>query len=143
MRFACLFLAASALFIFGVAQPAAGVQQFYDAFVAQYIKEHPDKAFAESVSKDAKCLVCHQGKSRKNRNVFGKELDVLLDKKTDAKDQEKILAAFKKVMDMHVDPKNDKSETYGDRVKASKLPGGDIEDLKKEPPAEEKKEEKK
>ena len=33
MRFACMFLAASALFIFGVAQPAAGVQQFYDAFV--------------------------------------------------------------------------------------------------------------
>jgi hypothetical protein len=142
MRFACLFLAASALFIFGVAQPAAGVQQFYDAFVATYIKDHPNKEFAEHVTKDAKCLVCHQGtKSKKNRNVFGNEVDKLLDRKTDAKDQEKIVAAFKKALDMHTDPKNDKSETYADRVKAGKLPGGTLDDLKKEP--EKKEEEKK
>jgi hypothetical protein len=134
MRFACLFLAASALFIFGVAQPAAGVPQFADAFVAKYVKDHPNKEFSETVMKGTnKCFVCHHGKNRKNRNVFGKELDVLLDRKTDAKDQEKILASFAKVLEMHVDPKNDKSETYGDRVKAGKLPGGELEDLKKEP----------
>jgi hypothetical protein len=139
MRFACLFLAASALFIFGVAQPAAGVQQFYDAFVAEYIKEHPNKDYTKLVT-DAKCLVCHQGtKSKKNRNVFGSEVDKLLDRKTDAKDQAKIVDAFKKVMAMHTDPKDDKSETYGDRVKAGKLPGGNLEDLKKEPEKQEEK----
>lgn len=139
MRFACLFLAASALFIFGVAQPAAGVQQFYDAFVAQYIKDHPNKDYSKLVT-DAKCLVCHQGtKSKKNRNPFGGELDKLLDRKTDAKDQEKILAAFTKVLAMHVDPKDDKSETFEDRVKAGKLPGGNLDDLKKEPEKQEEK----
>ena len=142
MRFACLFLAASALFIFGVARPAAGVQQFYDAFVKRYINDHPDKKFAEYVTKEAKCWVCHQGKMRTNRNVFGKELDKMLDKKTDAKDTEKILASFKKAMEMKVDAKNDKSETYGDRVKAGKLPAGELDDLKKEPPKEEEKKDK-
>jgi hypothetical protein len=139
MRFACLFLAASALFIFGVAQPAAGVQQFFDVFVANYIKDHPNKEFAEHVTKEAKCFVCHQGKNRKNRNVFGNELDKMLDRKTDAKDQEKILASIKKALAMHTDPKNDKSETYEDRVKAGKLPAGTFEDLKKEPEKQEEK----
>jgi hypothetical protein len=137
MRFACLFLAASALFIFGVAQPAAGVPQFADAFVAKYVKDHPNKEFSETVMKGTnKCYVCHQGKSRKNRNAFGGEVDKLLDKKTDTKDEEKILAAFAKVLELHVDPKNDKSETYADRVKAGKLPGGDLDDLKQEPKEE-------
>ena len=139
MRFACLFLVASAVFIFGVAQPAAGVQQFFDAFVKTYVTDHPDKKFVELVTKDAKCHVCHKGKNRKNHNVFGEELDTLLDRKTDVKDQEKILAAFNKVLDMHVDPKNDKSETYRDRVKSGKLPAGELDDLKKEPKEEEKK----
>jgi hypothetical protein len=35
---------------------------------------------------------------------------------------------------MHVDPKDDKSETYMDRLMASKWPGGKLEDLKKDPP---------
>jgi cytochrome c2 len=141
MRFACLFLAASALFIFGVARPAAGVQQFLDAFVATYIKDHPNKEFQDHVKNEAKCWVCHQGKNRKNRNVFGNELDKMLDRKTDAKDTAKIVDALKKAMDMHVDAKNDKSETYADRVKAGKLPAGTLDDLKKEP--EKKEEEKK
>ena len=34
---------------------------------------------------------------------------------------------------MHVDPKDDKSETYGDRIKAGKWSAGDLEALKKEP----------
>src|SRR5256885_3911239 len=50
-----------------------------------------------------------------------------------AKDKEKIAAGLKKAFEMHVDPKNDKSETYLDRLKASKWPAGKLEDLKKEP----------
>ena len=37
---------------------------------------------------------------------------------------------------MHVDPKDEKSETYLDRLKASKWPGGNLEDLKKDPKGE-------
>jgi hypothetical protein len=133
MRFALLFLAVSALFIFGVAQPSAGMQQFFDAFMKEYIANHSDKKFAEMVTKEAKCHVCHQGAKRTNRNVFGQELDKMLDKKTDLKDLDKIKASFKKALEIKVDPKNDKSETYGDRLKAGKLPAGNLDDLKKEP----------
>ena len=42
-------------------------------------------------------------------------------------------AAIKKVVEMHVDPKNDKSETYLDRIKASKWPGGELKQLMEEP----------
>ena len=81
-----------------------------------------------------RCFVCHQGKkSRKNHNAFGKPLVELLDRKKDIKDNEKIAAAIKKVVAMHVDPKDEKSETYLDRIKASKWPGGEFEDLQKEP----------
>jgi hypothetical protein len=136
MRFACL-LAAAALVAFGPARPAAADQQFYNAFIDEYVKTHENKQFIELVTKEAKCLICHQGnKSRKNRNVFGNEVDKLLDRKTDAKDREKIVAALKKVVAVKVDSKNDKSETYADRIKAGKLPGGELEELKKEPPTE-------
>jgi hypothetical protein len=38
---------------------------------------------------------------------------------------------------MRVEPTNEKSETYADRVKAGKWPAGELEELKKEPPEEE------
>ena len=34
---------------------------------------------------------------------------------------------------MHVDPNDDKSETFAERIAASKFPAGELEDLKKEP----------
>jgi hypothetical protein len=137
MRKLCLPLVVAVVFSMGAARPAAAIQQFYNAFVDQYVKDHPDKKFAEMVQKDAKCLVCHQGaKSRKNRNMFGKEVDKLLDRQKDMKDAEKIVASLKTALAVHTDPKNDKSETFLDRVKAGKLPGGNLDDLKKEPTAE-------
>ena len=38
---------------------------------------------------------------------------------------------------MHVDPKNDKSETYLERLNKGQWPGGKLEDLKKDPPKKE------
>ncbi len=57
--------------------------------------------------------------------------------KKDAKKPEKIAEGLKKALAMHVDPKDEKSETYLDRLKAGKWPGGDLEDLKKEPKKDE------
>jgi hypothetical protein len=140
MRSLCsLILVVAAIAAVGLHRPAEADQQFYNAFIDEYIKNHPDQKFSDIVQKEAKCLVCHQGaKSRKNRNVFGKEVDKLLDRKTDAKDRAKIVDALKKTLAVRTDPKNDKSETYADRVRASKLPGGNLEELKKEPEAEKK-----
>jgi hypothetical protein len=57
-----------------------------------------------------------------------------LDRKKDIKNKEKIIAEIEKAVKLHVDPNDDKSETYLDRIKAGKWPGGELEELKKEPP---------
>jgi hypothetical protein len=120
--------------------PAVAYPPFYNEFKKDYLDKLKDKKFAESIDKaptGGKCLVCHQGKQKKNRNDFGKVVEKLLTKK-DAQSKEpdkneKIAAGLKKALDTHVDPKDDKSETYMDRLEASKWPGGKLEDLKKEP----------
>jgi hypothetical protein len=131
MRYATLLIAISLLVV--MAAPAAAIKPFYDEFKKTYLDTHKDKKFAEAVDKaDVKCLMCHQGKNRKNHNVFGKELTKLLTKK-DGKEIDKMDKAFKKVLAMRVDPKNEKSETYMERLNKGQWPGGKLEDLKKEP----------
>lgn len=138
MRYPTFLFAAALLLAVGLSQPAAAVVQYYNVFKAEYLDSHPDKEFAAAVNKaNVKCLVCHQGKERKHHNVFGIHLVEVLDRKKDTKDKEKISAEIKKALALHVDPKDDKSETYLDRLKASKWPGGELDDLKKEPPKEE------
>jgi len=126
------------LLVVAFVRPSAAIMQFYVEYKKEYLDNHPDKEYAELVNKAAnRCFVCHQGKNRKNHNAFGIHLVDLLDKKKDMRDKEKIAAALKKVVEMHVDAKDEKSETYLDRIKASKWPGGEYEDLKKEPPKKE------
>jgi hypothetical protein len=119
--------------LMAIASPAVAVPPFYIEFKKDYLEPMKDKKFVETVDKtDVKCLLCHQGKQKKNRNEFGKVVGKFLTKK-DAKNKEKIAEGLKKALAMHVDPKNEKSETYMDRLKASKWPGGLLEDLRKEP----------
>jgi len=139
MRYA-LLIAITLLFELATAEPAAAVVQFYNIFKAEHLDKHPDQEFATAVNKAAvKCLVCHQGKNRKHHNAFGKPLVEMLDRKVDIKkeNREKVVTSIQQVLEMHVDPNDDKSETYLDRLKASKWPGGELEELKKEPPEEE------
>ncbi len=118
-------LAFGLIWLAGSLKQAAAEKAFFDQFVATYVKadsnEPKDKAFAEAVEK-TKCNVCHEGKSKKNRNEYGKALDELLDRKTDKENKEKIIAALKTVEAKHVDPKDENSPTFGDRIKAGKLP---------------------
>jgi hypothetical protein len=132
MRALRLLLAVPVLF--ALVSPAGAIPQFYAEFKKDYLDTLKDKKFAEAMQKsDVKCLICHQGKQKKNRNSFGKEVGKLLTKK-DKSDNEKIAAGLKKALAMHIDPKNEKSETYMDRLQASKWPGGKLEDLMKDPP---------
>ncbi len=117
----------------GWAQMAAAIPFFGKVFVKEYIQDHKDKEYAEFVKKKAKCFVCHQGKKKKHHNEFGEHLEDLLDKKKHKKDKAKVNEALKKVLAMHSDPKNKKSPTYLELIQKSKLPGGKLEDLKKEP----------
>jgi len=82
-----------------------------------------EKALFEAVDK-AKCSVCHEGQNRKNRNAYGKELAKLFSPPNE-KNVEKIDAAFEKVSEMHIDPNDSKSPTYGELIKHGKLPASE------------------
>jgi hypothetical protein len=86
-----------------------------------------EKALGEAVAK-AKCLVCHEGERRSNRNVYGKELAKILrpeGSRGNEQDVKKIDEAFDKVAEMHIDSGDPKSPTYGDLLKAGKLPASE------------------
>lgn len=108
--------------------PAKADKAFRDEFIAKYVKadssDSKDKAFAETCEK-AKCNICHEGVSKKNRNVYGQSLAKLLSRDADKENKEKIQAALDKVAAMKSDPKDPKSPTFGDLIKAGRLPGGE------------------
>jgi hypothetical protein len=107
---------------FGV-HSASAIPPFSAAFVKKYVDGNDNAAFVEA-AKTAKCNVCHVGKDKKEKNAYGKALDELLDKKADAKDEEKINAA----LDTVAGQKPEGAEkTYGDLIKEGLLPGGTAE----------------
>lgn len=120
----------------GVSQSAFALKQFNDEFKKVYDvskSKAEESKFAKAVL-DAKCYLCHQGrKSKKNRNSYGAELAKLLDKKKDKSNKKKMAEAFAKVAKLPTDPKDKQSPTFGDLIKAGKLPGGPLADSKKEP----------
>lgn len=123
----CCFVAALAFVLTVAVQPAHAIKPFSDEFSAKYVKqdskEKKDQDFANLVA-EVKCDVCHTGKSKKDRNPYGVELAKLLDKATDKDNQEKIQEVLTKVEKLPSDAKDKKSPTFGDLIKAGKLPGG-------------------
>jgi hypothetical protein len=145
-----LLLTAAALLPVGQAH---AFLNFWKIFDEEYLTNHENEEWVASV-KDPKarvnCYICHQGKYRKNHNVFGQPLTevlgkddnrLLLGKRRDPEAYEetrkKVIEEIKKVCAMPVNPDEPDGETYGDRIKAGKWPGGELEELKKEPPKEE------
>ena len=102
-----------------MARPAWAIKQFQDEFKDLYAKEgSPLAAELERV----KCNVCHVGKDKKERNAYGKALDERLDKKADKEDKEKIRKMLEEVAALPSDPANKDAPTFGDLIKAGKLP---------------------
>jgi hypothetical protein len=109
-------------------RPALATKPFKDEFDKKYNVKSPssdtEKSLAEKVN-TAKCNVCHEGTSKKKRNVYGQAVNVYL-KKADMKDIAKIQEALAKVEADHSVKGDDKSPTFGDLIKQGKLPGGDV-----------------
>ena len=109
---------------------ARAIKPFKDEFTAKYVKPDSPKPteqlFAEAVAV-AKCNVCHIGKSKRNRNPFGRQLARLLDRIADKGDAEKIRAALDKVAGMKAGPDDPDAPTFGELIAAGKLPGGESE----------------
>lgn len=107
---------------------AFGIEAFKKEFEAKYVNKAatsgPEKEFADAVAK-VKCNSCHVGTMKKMRNEYGKALDELLDKKTDAKNVAKIQEALDKVAGMKSNPKDPNSPTFGELIKQGKLPAGE------------------
>ena len=122
-------------------QEAQAILGFKKQFEKLYINEKTNKDYAKTIkSNKTGCFVCHQGKkSKKNLNPYGVHLGKLLDKKKDAKEKEKIVAAIKKVEKYRSNPKDKKSPTYGELIKKNKLPGGPLKEVQKEPKKDDKK----
>lgn len=112
-----------------ISSPAFAVPNFLKQYVEKYA-ETP--AGFEDLSKKDKCLICHQGKKKKNRNAYGEALHEFLDKK-DKDDTEKILAALETVSSMSSDPDTEGAPTFGELILEGKLPAGTLEELKEEP----------
>lgn len=117
---------AAALVLASSAGPVRADKAFRDEFIVKYVKpdssDAKDAAFAAEVKK-ANCNVCHEGKSKKNRNAYGKALAKFLSRETDKEDKPKIQASLDKVAAMKCDPSEPNSPTFGDRIKERKLPG--------------------
>jgi hypothetical protein len=112
---------------------AGAMPQFKKEFQDKYVKKDSSDAAEKSLAdafETASCLVCHTKKAdgkadNKSHNVYGKSLKKLISKK-DAKDKEKIREALDKVAGEKVDPSKPDSPTFGELIKAGKLPGGEI-----------------
>jgi hypothetical protein len=117
MRKAVLVLFCFCLVFAISARRASAVKEFFDEFKAKYTKDNAELA---KLVDTTKCNVCHQGTSKKVRNDYGKALDTMLEK-TDKMNKDKIQKALDSV---YAEKVPGKEETFGDRIKAGKLPGG-------------------
>lgn len=122
-------LLVAALFSLPVSAPA--FPQFHAQFKDLYIKDSENTEWVALANK-AKCLACHQGKSKENLNPYGHQLHELIGPK-DKKDVEKIVAALKEVAELHTVAEDEASPTFAQRIAEGKLPGGELEELMKDP----------
>lgn len=123
----CGTFVAGAILWLGVPQ-AKAIKPFKDEFEAKYVKpdskDAKEKALAEAAA-SAKCNICHVGTSKKDRNVYGKALAELLDRKKDKDSKDKIQAALDTVAAKKSKPDDANAPTFGELIKEGKLPGGD------------------
>lgn len=116
-----------------IASPAWAIKPFQDSFKSVYAGDDASEEFKTLVG-DAKCNVCHVEKEdkKKVRNVYGQALQKALEKdefpiaefkKDQAKYADRLKEIFKKV---EGEASSDEAhKTFGDRIKAKLLPGGD------------------
>lgn len=135
-----LFAVAVAGFTLTTVSPAFAIKQLKDLFVEKYAGEEANEEF-KALVEEASCNVCHVNKENKKkvRNPFGEALHEALEKdefpmadfkKEPEKFKERVLAIMKKLEDGKSGYEDHK--TFGARMKANLLPGGNTEGKKDE-----------
>ncbi|QDV72626.1 hypothetical protein [Botrimarina mediterranea] len=112
-------------------QPAMAHPEYQREFQNVYTKKPGVEKDFKNLVRSAKCYICHQGKEdRKNYNCYGKALTAHL-VEADKKNKKKIAKALETVA---AEPSNGEgSPTFGDLIAKGELPGGPLEESKKEP----------
>ena len=107
-----LFVGCVTALVVGNFDQAAARTQYKKGFE----KKYPDVVKAQDDGKIT-CNACHDGNSKKNRNIYGKALAKQLRK--NEKDKKKILEMLTKV---EGDKSSIEGKTFGDLLKENKLP---------------------
>ena len=119
-KFGVTLLVAVALAL-GFSSQASAIPGFKKAFDDRY-------PALKGVSEEQKCNLCHFGKSKKNKNDYGKALAELL-KKDNYKDErvkaeaDKVKAEYDEAFKKVEAAKSKTGDTFGERLKAGKAPG--------------------
>jgi hypothetical protein len=126
-----------AVVLAGSCSSAYAFKEFHDQWLEMYIDDADTSKEATEYSDlvtgaKTKCLVCHQGKTKKQHNAYGLHFVGVIDK-THKKDVDKIKQVLKDVGAKKSDPEDPSSKTYDELIKEFELPGGKLEDLQKEP----------
>jgi hypothetical protein len=132
----CLTLLLVVAVLAGSSASAHAYNEFYKQWIEMYVDDADTSKeateYSDLVTGTDKCLVCHQGKTKKKHNAYGKHFVGVIDK-THKKDVDKIKQVLKDVGAKKSNPDDANSKTYDELIKEFKLPGGELEDLKKEP----------
>ena len=102
-------------------QSASALPPFNVAWKAKYNADEKNTAFS-----DAKCNVCHAGESKKMKNDYGKAVGKYLTKAKYMEIKEDEAAAKKYIEEGLLKAEGEKGgagKSYGELIKAGKLPG--------------------
>jgi hypothetical protein len=103
-------------------QSASALPPFNKEWMAKYNPGDKHSAYVE-----AKCNVCHEGTNKKMKNEYGKVVGKYLKKAKYNEIKEDEAVAKKYILDgleKAEAEKNGSGKTYGELLKAGKLPGG-------------------
>jgi hypothetical protein len=106
--------------------PAMALPPFNKEWQATYVEGNSNASFVDAAG-TAKCNVCHMGKSKKDKNEYGKAVGKYLTKdeynkiKSDADAAKKYIAAG---LEKAAGEKSSSGKTFGELIKMGQLPGG-------------------
>jgi hypothetical protein len=122
MKKVCVCLVLVAVAMGWSLQSASALPPFNKEWVAKYNDGNKVAVFSE-----AKCNVCHAGESKKMKNEYGKAVGKFLTKAKYNQIKDDEAAAKRYILEGFQKAEAEKSAaggSYGDAIKAGKLPGG-------------------
>lgn len=134
-RFIVVGVAVASVFGWSASSVEA-IAPFKQAFQKKYVDESGNEEF-KAAFKEASCNVCHlKGKKKEERNEYGKALDELIEGNANKRIQEakkinddelkkvtdQVLEELEKAFEKVAEKKAASGETYGEMLKAGKLP---------------------